>query len=103
MGFTHPAIDFVSKNASLHLILLSFFDFCRSSRRIYTRGLLKQSESDSSSSESNIDELSRKTRETTLSPISPLKSTDYNPFAAGGSYSSSNSQRGYSVAPTIQG
>ena len=95
----------------------------RPSRRKFSGGRLvsKQSggESESSSSDSGnnsgssggsngsngydsgIEELSRRTRETTVSsPLSPLKSSDYNPFTGSfGANAAAGGPRGHSVAP----
>jgi len=93
----------------------------RPSRRKFSSGRLlsKQSagESESSSSDSGnngssngggngfdaMEDLSRRTRETTVSsPISPLKSSDYNPFRESFVATSAVGTRGHSMAPAVQ-
>ena len=93
------------------------FPLFRPSRRKFSSGRLlsKQSagESESSSSDSGIhvpqsggtfdamEDLSRRTRETTVSsPISPMKSSDYNPFRE--SFGAAVGPRGHSMAPAAQ-
>ena len=95
------------------------FPLFRPSRRKFSSGRLlsKQSagESESSSSDSGIhvpqsggtfdamEDLSRRTRETTVSsPISPLKSSDYNPFRESFGAAVSVGPRGHSMAPAAQ-
>ena len=104
----------------------NFIPCFRPSRRKFSNGRLlsKQSggESESSSSDSGIngpsssgsgggsgggfdamEDLSRRTRETTVSsPISPLKSSDYNPFRESFGATAAIGPRGHSMAPTVQ-
>ena len=99
------------------------FLILRPSRRKFSSGRLlsKQSagESESSSSDSGIngpssggggggggfdamEDLSRRTRETTVSsPISPLKSSDYNPFRENFGATAAVGPRGQSMAPVV--
>ena len=101
----------------------SKFPIFRPSRRKFSSGRLlsKQSagESESSSSDSGnngassggvggsgfdaMEDLSRRTREATVSsPISPLKSSDYNPFRESFGATAAVGPRGHSMAPAVQ-
>ena len=120
-GWKFSILSFVHLTCTVIRLHLSHskkkFPLFRPSRRKFSSGRLlsKQSagESESSSSDSGIhvpqsggtfdamEDLSRRTRETTVSsPISPMKSSDYNPFRE--SFGAAVGPRGHSMAPAAQ-